>query len=86
MFTLLSLPVGETAEVISVAGGWGMQRNLASLGFMPGKKVRKIAVQPIGGPVMVEVERYGRSAIGRGMAAKILVKRKDYACTVNGQS
>ncbi|MCD6574487.1 FeoA domain-containing protein, partial [Candidatus Aerophobetes bacterium] len=40
-----------------------------------GRKVRKIAAQPIGGPIMVEIVGGGRVAIGRGMAAKILLKR-----------
>jgi len=76
MLTLLELPVGEIAEIIGVIGGWGAQRNLATLGFVPGKKVRKITTQPIGGPVMVEILGGGKIAIGRGMAAKILVKRE----------
>lgn len=75
MCTLLDLPAGEVAEVVSIRGGWGAQRNLAALGFVPGKRVRTIAVQPIGGPIMVEIMGGGRVAVGRGMAAKILVKR-----------
>lgn len=74
MFTLLHLPVGEVAKITEVRGGWGAHRNLTNLGLVPGKKVRKIAVQPIGGPVMVEIIGGGRVAIGRGMAAKVLVE------------
>ncbi|MBE0478647.1 ferrous iron transport protein A [Candidatus Aerophobetes bacterium] len=84
MFTLLELPVGQVAKIVTIRGGWGVQRNLASLGFIPGKKVRKIAVQPIGGPVMVEIAGCGRVAIGRGMAGKVLVERETYESSLNG--
>jgi len=75
MLTLLNLTAGEVAEIVAIKGGWGVQRNLAALGFIPGRKVRKIAAQPIGGPIMVEIVGGGKVAIGRGMAAKILLKR-----------
>ena len=76
MSTLLELPVNELAEVVTVMGGWGAQRNLAALGLVPGKKVRKITVQPIGGPVMVQIVGGGKVAMGRGMAAKVVVRRE----------
>ena len=72
MDNLLNLPVGETARVIAVQGGMGMQRHLANLGIIPGKKVRKIIAQPIGGPMILEVEG-GRIAIGRKMAQRIKI-------------
>ena len=74
--TLLELPIGEMARVVGIQGGWGVQRNLAALGILPGKLVRKIATQPIGGPIMVEIAGGMRVAIGRGMAQKILVERE----------
>ena len=74
MGTLVDLPVGRKAEVIELQGGWGMQRHLSSLGIRPGKIVRKITSQPMGGPIMVEVER-ARVAIGRGMAARIIIRK-----------
>jgi len=77
MLTLLDLPVGELARVVAIKGGWGIQRNLATLGFLPGKKVRKIATQPIGGPIMVEIVGGMRVAIGRGMAQKIIVVKEE---------
>lgn len=76
MFTLLNLPAGKIAKIVGIKGGWGARRNLATLGFIPGKKVRKISVQPLGGPVMVEIIGGGRVAIGRGMAAKIFLKEE----------
>ncbi|HHF98475.1 MAG TPA: ferrous iron transport protein A [Candidatus Aerophobetes bacterium] len=75
MFTLLDLPAGEIAEVVAIGGGWGVQRNLAALGLVPGRKVRKITAQPIGGPVLVEIVGGGKVAIGRGMAAKVFLRK-----------
>ena len=74
MGTLLDLPVGARAEVMSLRGGFGLQRHLASLGIMPGKIVQKITTQPMGGPIMLEVEG-ARIAIGRGMAGRVVVRR-----------
>jgi ferrous iron transport protein A len=73
MGTLVNLPVGRKAKVIELQGGWGMQRHLSSLGVRPGKIVRKITSQPMGGPIMVEIEG-ARVAIGRGMAARIIIR------------
>jgi len=72
MGTLVDLSVGRKAQVIELRGGWGMQRHLSSLGIRPGKVLRKITSQPMGGPIMVEVEG-ARVAIGRGMAARIII-------------
>jgi len=75
MQTLLELPAGEVAEIIGIAGGWGIQRNLAALGIIPGRKIKKVIVQPMGGPVIVEIVGGTTVAIGRGMAMKIFVRR-----------
>lgn len=74
MGTLLNLPVGARAQVMSLRGGFGLQRHLASLGIVPGKIVQKITIQPMGGPIMLEVEG-ARIAIGRGMAGRVMVRR-----------
>ncbi len=74
MGTLVDLPIGRSAQVIELQAGWGMQRHLSSLGIRPGKIVRKITSQPMGGPIMVEVEG-ARVAIGRGMAARIIIRK-----------
>jgi len=52
--TLMDLPVGLKAQVVGLTGGFGMQRHLISLGIVPGKIVRKIVSQPIGGPILAE--------------------------------
>jgi len=43
------------------------------LGIRPGKMVRKITTQPMGGPLLLEVEG-ARVAIGRGMARRVMIK------------
>ena len=72
MDNLLNLSAGESAHVVAVQGGMGMQRHLANLGIISGKKVRKITAQPMGGPIILEVEG-GKIAIGRGMAQKVKI-------------
>ena len=71
--TLMNLPVGTKAQIIGLRGGFKMQRHLISLGILPGKIIQKIVTQPIGGPIIVEVERI-RIAIGRGIARRIIVR------------
>lgn len=71
--SLLELKVGKKAEIVGFAGGWGMQRRLISMGIKPGKILRKISLQPLWGPITVEVGG-ARVAIGRGMSSRITVK------------
>lgn len=63
---------GEVVTVVSVRGGWGLQRRLADMGLTPGVRIRLINNQ-IAGPVLVEL-RGARVALGRGVAQKIMVK------------
>jgi len=72
--TLTDLPVGIEAQIVELRGGFGMQRHLISLGIVPGKFIRKIATQPIGGPIIIEVEG-ARIAIGRGIARRTIVRQ-----------
>ena len=70
---LVALEPGETARVYAERGGHGAARRLAALGLTPGQPVRILSAGR-GGPVLVEV-RGSRIALGRGMAAKVLVRR-----------
>jgi len=70
---LVALEPGETARVYAVRGGHGAARRLAELGLTPGQPVRILSIGR-GGPVLVEI-RGTRIALGRGMAAKVLVRR-----------
>ena len=74
METLLNLPLGVKAQVMGIRSGFGMQRHLMSLGIMPGKIIKKITSQPVGGPIMLEVGG-ARIAIGRQIASRVIVRR-----------
>jgi len=70
---LTELKPGDQGTVVAVKGGRGMQSRLRSLGLIEGQTLRKLSALAWGGPVVVEVKRT-QVAIGRGMAAKILVR------------
>ncbi len=72
---LSELGVDEQSAVLQLGGGRGFVSRLAILGFTPGALLTM--VQNFGrGPVIVSV-RDTRIALGRGEAAKILVRRKN---------
>lgn len=77
---LTALREGETATVVSIAGGsergrrrWGLEKRLVDLGLTPGAKVTLVKSAPLHGPIEVIV-RGSRLALGRGVAEKILVR------------
>ena len=70
---LTELSPGEQGTVVAVHGGRGIQARLRNLGLVKGQTLRKLSALAWGGPVVVEVKRT-QVAIGRGMAAKILVR------------
>jgi ferrous iron transport protein A len=70
---LTELKPGEQGIVVAVHGGRGIQARLRSLGLVEGQTLRKLSALAWGGPVVVEVKRT-QVAIGRGMAARILVR------------
>ena len=73
IMTLLQVMNGKWVRVVGVAGGIGMERRLAQLGFLPGNKVRIIRAAPFHGPLLIDVE--GREIVlGRGVAARVLVE------------
>jgi len=71
--TLFDLPIGRSGRVIRILGGLGLSRRLIALGLVPGKVVKKLVQQPLGGPVIVEVGGI-RIAIGRGIASRVIVE------------
>jgi Fe2+ transport system protein FeoA len=70
---LSELMPGEGGEVEALTGGRGARRRLGELGLTPGTAVQVLASR---GPVLVLV-RGSRVAIGRGMARKVTVRRKE---------
>lgn len=70
---LLEINNGKWVKVVGLAGGRGMDRRLAQLGFLPGNKIRIIRSAPFHGPLLLDVE--GREIVlGKRVAAKIIVE------------
>ena len=70
---LTEAPCNQMLEVRAVRGEFGWDKKFESLGIRKGRRVRKIACQPFGGPVVIEVAG-SRISLGRGLAAKIEVE------------
>jgi ferrous iron transport protein A len=70
---LTQLKIGESAKVISFAGGFQMQRKLENLGIRIGIRITKISSHFWRGPVTVRVNQCS-VALGHGMASKIVVE------------
>ena len=69
---LTSLPKDHSALIIGINAGMGATRRLTSLGLTPGTKITKLSSAPFHGPIQLRV-RETRLALGRGLAAKIIV-------------
>lgn len=70
---LTDLQPEQKARILRLEGGYGFQKKLRSRGIREGKIVEVITRQPIGGPVVICIENR-KTAIGRGMANKIIVE------------
>lgn len=70
---LLSLGEGERGIFVRAIGGYGLVRRLADMGLTPGAEVKIVRKCVFGGPVEIEV-RGVTLALGRGVAARIMVK------------
>ncbi|WP_297534435.1 FeoA family protein [Thermococcus sp.] len=70
---LLSLAPGERAIVVDLRGGPNFRSRLYAMGLAPGAVVQVVSVYPRG-PVIIQVGGT-RLALGRGMAARVLVRR-----------
>jgi ferrous iron transport protein A len=68
---LTKAPCNQPLEIKSVTGG--MEKRFESVGIRKGRRMRKIACQPFGGPVVIEVDG-SKISIGRGIASKIEVE------------
>jgi len=69
--------VDKEYRIISIAGGCGVQMRLASLGILPGQRIKLIKANRAG-PMMVSVKG-SKIALGRGVINKIIV------CENNGR-
>ena len=71
--SLIDLAANKTAKIISVGGGYGLQRKLQTLGIREGQEVKISSRQPFRGPLTIKVCG-SQITLGRGMARKILVE------------
>ena len=74
--TLPKLKWGESGVVVEIHGGFGLVRNLESLGVRVGKSITKISSQIWGGPQVIKIGNT-QIAIGFGMARRIFVEVKE---------
>ncbi len=70
---LTRAPFNQPLEIKSLSGGFSWEKKFESLGIRRGRKLRKIACQPFGGPVVIEVDG-SKISLGRGIASKIEVE------------
>ncbi|HSD56540.1 MAG TPA: FeoA family protein [Methanotrichaceae archaeon] len=73
LIELTKAPFNQPLEIKSVSGGFGWEKRFESLGIRKGRRMRKIACQPFGGPVVIEVDG-SKISLGRGIASKIEVE------------
>jgi len=71
--SLVDLEKGDSGTITQITGGYGQQRHMRSLGVREGKEINIVAKQPIGGPIIIDIDG-NQIAIGRGMATRVMVK------------
>jgi ferrous iron transport protein A len=60
-------------KILEIRGNLELQKRLRVMGITPGKVLRLVSIQPMRGPVTVDIK--GRQVtLGRGMANKIMVE------------
>ena len=69
-WTLDKAPENRNAEVVEVAGGWGVRQRVGQMGIQPGARLRVKRAASWGGPVLVEI-RGADLALGKHLAKKI---------------
>ena len=70
---LTKMREGQSGRIIRLEGGKHFQRKLRTIGIREGKTLIVTAIQPLGGPLVIEID--GRdTTIGRGMASRIIVE------------
>ena len=71
--SLFDLQTGQKAIIKRLKEGGMFRKKLASLNIRVGKTIRKITVQPLRGPVVIEIDNT-EATIGMNMAKKIVVE------------
>lgn len=76
--SLCQVPMGQIATITLIEGGHGFQNRILSMGLHPGNRVKVIRSSPFKGPLLIENLDQGFClALGRGMAAKIMVDEEE---------
>lgn len=70
---LIELKPKEIGRIIEIQGGIGLSRRLEVMNIRLGKNIKKITSNPLRGPIIIEIDQR-KVAIGRGMAAKVIVE------------
>jgi ferrous iron transport protein A len=70
---LTRAPCNETLEVMAIYGDIEWVKRLEYMGVRKGRHIRKIASQPFGGPLIIEVNG-SKISLGRNIAGKIEVE------------
>ena len=73
--SLLQLRPGQSAVVVGCSAGHGLMCRLAAMGFTPGSRLTVLSNYG-GGPLLVMVHG-SRIALGRGEAAKVMVRPEE---------
>ena len=73
LMTLDQLSFGQTARIVAIGGGRGLQRHLQQMGLHPGDVVIVSSRGAFRGPLLVSF-RGSQIAIGRGIARKIEIE------------
>jgi Fe2+ transport system protein FeoA len=66
-------PSNQLLEVMAVNADAAWQKRFEAMGIRAGRHIRKIASQPFGGPVVIDVGG-SKISLGRNIAAKIEVE------------
>jgi ferrous iron transport protein A len=70
--SLVEMKPGEEGTIVDIQAGMGLHRRLNAMRIVPGVRIRKIGGSFLGGPVTIQIGN-ARSALGYGMAAKVMV-------------
>ena len=71
--TLQDVPVGASAEVVSVDCDRRLARRLFEMGLLPGTRVRVVRVAPLGDPIELHLRDYALS-VRSSEASRITVR------------
>ena len=71
--SLVDLPFGRPAEIVSIDCGRSLSRRLMEMGLLPGTRVRVVRVAPLGDPIELRLRNYSLS-LRRAEAARIAVR------------